>query len=54
MHIRRAIIFPAILALGVIGSLLTGPAMSAAAGHQASTHLPVVALHASPDTLYHS
>jgi hypothetical protein len=53
MRIRRAIIFPAILALGVAGSLLTGPAMSAAAGHQAGAHLQVVALHANPDTLYH-
>jgi hypothetical protein len=38
MRIRRVII-PAILALGVAGSLLAGSATSVAAGHAASTHV---------------
>lgn len=54
MRIGRAIIVPAILALGVAGSLLTGPALSAAAGHEASLHLPAVAIAASPNTLFHT
>ncbi len=53
MRIRRVLIIPAILALGVAGSLLTGSAMSAAAGHEASTHVQVVAASASPDIFYH-
>lgn len=35
MRIRQTIIIPAVLALGVIGSALSGPAMSVA-GHLAS------------------
>ena len=54
MRIRRALIIPAIIALGVAGSLLTGSAMSTAAGHETSVHVQVSAVHASPDTLYHA
>lgn len=43
MRIRRAIIIPAILALGVTGSVVAGSAMSAAAGQASSTHIHVVA-----------
>jgi hypothetical protein len=40
MHIGRTIIVPAILALGVAGSLLTGAAaIPAAAGHVATVHV---------------
>ena len=53
MNVRRAIIIPAILALGVAGSVLPGLAMSAAAAPAASVHVHVVALAASPDTFYH-
>ncbi|HYB86280.1 MAG TPA: hypothetical protein VEC76_05480 [Streptosporangiaceae bacterium] len=38
MRIRRVII-PAILALGVAGSLLAGTATSVTAAHAASTHV---------------
>jgi hypothetical protein len=38
MRIRRAII-PAILALGVAGSLVAGSAVSAADGHAPSAHV---------------
>jgi hypothetical protein len=53
MRIGRSLIIPAILALGVAGSLLAGPAMSAATGHQASSHVHVVAAPANPDMVYH-
>ena len=53
MRIGRAIIVPAILALGVAGSLLTGPGMSAAAGHEAKVNVHVVAVSARPCTFYH-
>jgi len=53
MRIGRALIVPAILALGVAGSLLTGSAMPAAAGHDASVHVQASAVSLSPDTLYH-
>ncbi len=43
MRIRRAIIIPAILALGMTGSVVAGSAMSAAAGQASSTHIHVVA-----------
>jgi len=49
MRVRRAII-PAILALGVAGSVVAGTAISAAAGHAPSTHTQVVA--ASPMTTH--
>jgi hypothetical protein len=54
MHVRRAIIIPAILALGVAGSVLPGLAMSAVAGHTASVHVHVVAAPANPDVYYHA
>jgi hypothetical protein len=54
MRIRRAIIFPAILALGVVSSLLTGSAMSTAAAHKTVVDVHVTALTASPDTLFHA
>jgi len=54
MRIRRVLIIPAILALGVAGSLLTGSAMSAAAGHQAGVHVQAATTSASPDTFYHT
>ena len=49
MRIRRAIIIPAVLALGVTGSVVAGSAVSAAP----STHTQVVAL-SSMGTHFHS
>jgi hypothetical protein len=54
MHIGRAIIIPAILALGVAGSVLAGSAVSTAAGHAPTAHVQVVAAAAGPDILYHT
>lgn len=53
MKVRRAIIIPAILALGVAGSILPGLAMSATAGPAASVHVHVVAAPASLNVYYH-
>ena len=52
MRIRRAII-PAILALGVAGSLMAGSEMSTAAGHAPGARAPVVAA-AAASTHYHN
>ena len=52
MRIRRAIIIPAILALGVTGSVVAGSAMPVAAGHAPGAHARVVA--GSETTHYHT
>jgi hypothetical protein len=49
MRIGRAVIIPAVLALGVAASLLTGSAITAAAGHQTSVHVQAAAGLAHPD-----
>jgi hypothetical protein len=54
MRIRRAIIIPAILALGVAGSVLSGSAMSAAAGHAPSVHVQAAGSSAAPGVFYHT
>jgi hypothetical protein len=54
MRIGRAIIIPAILALGVGGSVLAGSAMSAAAGHAPSVHVQTVAAPTGHDIFYHT
>jgi hypothetical protein len=50
MRIRRAIIIPAILALGATGSVLASSATSVAAGQVASTH--VLAASSTPGIHY--
>jgi len=47
MRIRRALITPAILALGLAGSLLAGSAMPVAAGPVATVHIQA-AVHGMP------
>jgi hypothetical protein len=49
MRIRRDLIIPAILALGVAGSLLTGSAVPVAAANTPSVHV----LAAAPNMPYH-
>jgi hypothetical protein len=53
MRIGRAIIIPAILALGVAGSTLAGSAMATAAGHAHAVHAQT---HAAsiPHVYYHA
>jgi hypothetical protein len=54
MRIGRAIIIPAILALGVAGSILSGSAMSAATGHAPTVHVQAAAPYAGTDIFYHT
>jgi hypothetical protein len=53
MRIRRAIIIPVILALSAAGSILSGSAMAAAAGHAPSVHVQASAAHMNPNMYYH-
>ena len=53
MRIRRALIIPAILALGVAGPAFSGSAMAVAAGHAPSVQVQVAAASGHPDTYYH-
>jgi hypothetical protein len=41
MRIRRAILIPTILALGLAGSVLTGSGMAVAAGQTPTVHMHV-------------
>ncbi len=54
MRIGRAIIIPAIVALGVAGSALSGSVVSAAAGHTASVHVQASAPSVTPYMVYHT
>lgn len=54
MRIIPGIIIPAILALGVAGSILSGAEMSVAAAHAPSVHTHVVAASAIPSVKYHT
>ena len=54
MRIRRALIIPAILALGVAGSALSGSAMAVATGHASGVHVQAAAVaSAHPGIYYH-
>jgi hypothetical protein len=62
MRIGRAIIIPAVLALGVAGSVLTGSAISVAATHAPRVHVqsgtdavkPDIFLHTGPNIFLHT
>jgi hypothetical protein len=54
MRVRRSLIIPAILALDIAVSLLTGSAMSTAAGHQATAHVQAAAAPTAFRTYYHA
>lgn len=53
MRIRRAIIIPAILALGVAGAVLPGAEIAMAAGHTAVVHHHTTHLPLMSRTYYH-
>jgi hypothetical protein len=53
MHIGRAILIPAILALGAAGSIVVGSAVSVAAGH-AIVHVQASGSSANPNMFYHT
>ena len=54
MRIIPGIIIPAILALGVAGSILSGAGMSVTAAHAPGVHAHVAALHPIHHMKYHS
>ena len=54
MRIGRPIIIPAILALGVAGSILSSSAMASAAVHTQSVHASAVHATGGPYILYHA
>jgi hypothetical protein len=54
MRIGRAIIIPAILALGAAGTILAGSAMPIAAGHAPSLHVQAASSSAAPNLYYHA
>ncbi len=54
MRIGRALIIPAILALGLAGSAMAGSAMVAAAGHAPSVHVQATTASAHSNTYYHT
>jgi hypothetical protein len=53
MRIGRAIIIPAILALGVAGTVLPGAEIAMAAGHAPAVHLQTTAHPMITGTYYH-
>jgi hypothetical protein len=53
MRIGRVIIIPAIVTLGVTGSILVGPAISVAAGHAPVAHVLADSSSAAPGIYYH-
>jgi hypothetical protein len=53
MRIRRTIIGPAVLALGTLGSLATGPAMVILSSAVTSPAAPVAAGTPTPDVGFH-
>ena len=54
MRIGRAIVIPAVLALSVAGSVLSGSVMPAAAGHAPSVHVQAAGSSVTPTVLYHA
>jgi hypothetical protein len=54
MRIGKAVILPAILALGAAGSILTASALPAAAAQTHATHAPATSSHIRPHLHYHS
>ena len=53
MRIGRAIIIPAILALGVAGTVLPGAEIAMAAGHAPAVHVTTTTHPMISDTYFH-
>jgi hypothetical protein len=53
MRKGRAIIVSAFVALGLAGSILAGPAVSAVAAHAPAAHVHTTSASSSPKVLYH-
>lgn len=54
MRIKRALIVPAILALGAAGSAMAGSVMPLAVSHSPAAHVSVLAGNGNPDLVYHA
>jgi len=54
MRIGRAIIIPAIVALGAAGTILSSSAMPAAVGHAPSVQVQAGGVSVVPTILYHA
>ena len=54
MHFGRAIIIPAILALGASGSILAGSAVTVTAAQAPTAHVQLTASGQVPNLLYHT
>jgi hypothetical protein len=54
MRIRRAIIIPVILTLGLAGSSLAGTAAPSAAAHMSSIHVQAQGSAAVPRVFFHT
>jgi hypothetical protein len=52
MRIGRAVIIPAILALGAAGSIVAASAVPAVAAQMPAAHVQAAAVSAHPDTWY--
>jgi hypothetical protein len=52
MRIGRAVIIPAILALGVAAAALAGSEMATTATHASVAHVQVSAASSGPDTMF--
>ncbi len=54
MRIKRAIIIPALLALGAAGSVMAGSAVPLAAAHAPAVHASALAANGGPAVFYHA
>jgi hypothetical protein len=54
MRIGRAIIIPAILALGVAGTVLSGPGIAMAASTTPTVQTHSIAISSTPGVYYHN
>jgi hypothetical protein len=54
MGIGRAIIFPAVLALGVAGAIMAGPVATVTATHAPIAHVQVYAAPSGTHTFFHT
>lgn len=54
MRIGRALTIPAIVTLGMAGSILATTAAPVAAGHTAIVHVQALGSHSIPGVFYHA
>lgn len=54
MRIGKALTIPAIVTLGMAGSILATTAAPVAAGHTAIVHVQALGSHSTPGVFYHA